>query len=192
MRIIIDDVYVERGATAAVASAAAAGLARSTPHAVLEGSLERGEGATEESGDAAEMTDFFGFSEGNHLARGQAVGVEGDGFSGVASFLPTLKQQQQLAAGRGTVLQQQHHHEHLLRQQRSPAGLSGNTPAGGAFYVQQPPHGKLNPTLAVLPPLGAEVFSRTAVLLVYHPCLVDPPCLLAGRSQKWASRSRVQ
>lgn len=145
MRIIIDDVYVERGATAAAAaSAAAAGLACSTPHAVLEGSLERGEGASEESGEAAEMTDFFGFSDGNHLARGEAVGVEGDGFSGVASFLPASKQQQQqLAAVRGTVLQQHHHHQHLLRQ-RFPAGLlSGNTPAGSAFYVQQPARGKL-------------------------------------------------
>ncbi|CAM9513790.1 unnamed protein product, partial [Laminaria digitata] len=141
MRIIIDDVYVERGAAAsAAASAASAALASSTPHAVLEGSLERGEGASEEeSGEAAEMTDFFGFSDGSHLARGEAVGgVNGDGFS-VAAFLPASKQrqqqQQQQSAGRGAIVQ---HHHHL--RQRSPARMPGNAPAGSAFYVQQSAH----------------------------------------------------
>ena len=139
MRIIIDDVYVERGAAAPGASAAADALACSTPHAVLEGSLERGEGASGESGEAAEMTDFFGFSDGNHLARGEAVGVEGDGFSRVPSFLPASKQQQQQQStgGRGVVVQ--HHQQHL--RQRSPAGVLPDSPAGSAFYLQQPAHG---------------------------------------------------
>lgn len=175
MRIIIDDVYVERGAAAAAASAAAAALTCSTPHAVLEGSLERGEGASEESGEAAEMSDFLGFSEGNHLARGEAFGVEGDGFSGVASFLPASKQQQQqqsAAVTRGTVVQHHHQQQQHLFRQRSPVELSGNTPAGSAFYVQQPAHGKLIYTRLVLlcfPRSTLGVFFRRAALRI------DPP-----------------
>lgn len=192
MRIIIDDVYVERGAAAAAASAAAATLACSTPHAVLEGSLERGEGASEESGEAAEMSDFLGFSEGNHLARGGAFGVQGDGFSGVASFLPASKQQQQqqsAAVARGTVVQ--HHQQHLFRQ-RSPVELSGNAPAGSAFYVQQPAHGKPIYTrlgLLCFPRLTLGVFFRRVLLCVsIRPRLC---CWLVHRKHM-VSRSQVQ
>lgn len=140
MRIIIDDVYVERGVSPATAAASgASAIACSAPRAVLEGSLERSRTrgevvAGEEGSEASAMTDYLAYSD-NGLARGGEAdgGLEG-GNEFRATSLSASQQQQQSAAGGGAMGQQQQ-----LRQRSS--GLSGSA-SGGEFYAQQPAHGK--------------------------------------------------